>query len=65
MFDINQIRPILQILSETEAVLVGGQAVNLWSEYFREIRAARCAGPHLLALKILLNCGRRRHERLS
>lgn len=30
----HQIRPVLQVLSETKAVVIGGQAINLWAEHF-------------------------------
>jgi hypothetical protein len=35
MYQLQQLRPILKALGQTGAVLIGGQAVNLWSERFQ------------------------------
>jgi hypothetical protein len=35
MFTLAQLRPVLQALGRTGAILIGGQAVNLWSERFQ------------------------------
>lgn len=36
MFTPQQIRPLLEALSHTDAVIVGGQAINLWSETYQK-----------------------------
>jgi hypothetical protein len=36
MFTPEQIRPLLEALSHSDAVIVGGQAINLWSETYQK-----------------------------
>ncbi|MCX6901997.1 MAG: hypothetical protein NTW03_00665 [Verrucomicrobia bacterium] len=36
MFTPQQIRPLLEALSQSDAVIVGGQAINLWSETYQK-----------------------------
>jgi len=35
MYTIGQLTPLLRVISRTGAILVGGQAINLWSERLR------------------------------
>jgi len=36
MYGLRQLGPLLQVISRTQAVLVGGQAVNFWSERYAQ-----------------------------
>ncbi|MBM3881630.1 MAG: hypothetical protein FJ387_18215 [Verrucomicrobia bacterium] len=36
LFAPQQIRPLLEALSRSDAVIVGGQAINLWSETYQK-----------------------------
>jgi hypothetical protein len=36
MFTPEQLRPLLEAISQTEAVIVGGQAINLWSQTYEK-----------------------------
>jgi hypothetical protein len=40
MFTLQQIRPVLKALGKTGAILIGGQAVNLWSERLQRLGEA-------------------------
>src|SRR6266498_5709304 len=32
----HEIKPVLQVVAETDGVILGGQAVNLWAEHYQE-----------------------------
>ena len=36
MYSIKQLRPPLQVIGRTQAILIGEQAVNLWSERYKK-----------------------------
>ncbi|HWD18138.1 MAG TPA: hypothetical protein VHB20_02575, partial [Verrucomicrobiae bacterium] len=38
-FSPSEIRPALQALSQTNAVIIGGQAINLWAEKYQQEEA--------------------------
>ena len=36
MYSIKELRHLLEVISRTQAILIGGQAVNLWSERYKK-----------------------------
>jgi hypothetical protein len=68
MYRIDQLSALLEVIGRTRAVLVGGQAVNLWSERYqreaepwRNLRPFTSVDVYLLGSQLGLDVHRRYH----